>query len=69
MPAELAQALTELKKNHLKVTKQRKALLSYLLQNQESLCDAALVDEYMRKQFPGMSHNTIYTISRVKKRG
>lgn len=60
MPAELAQALTELKKNHLKVTKQRKALLSYLLQNQDHYHDVTLVDEYMRKQFPGMSHNTIY---------
>ena len=60
MQTELTQALSELKKNHLKVTKQRKALLGCLLQNQDHYHDVTLVDEYMRKQFPGMSHNTIY---------
>ena len=60
MQQQLEQALTVLKQNHLKVTKQRKALLSYLLANQDHYHDVTLVDDYMRQQFPGMSHNTIY---------
>ncbi|KRK48809.1 transcriptional repressor [Secundilactobacillus kimchicus] len=60
MQQTLTQALDFLKKNHLKVTKQRKALLTYLLDHQDQYHDVTLVDEYMRQEFPGMSHNTIY---------
>ncbi|KRL77944.1 Fur family transcriptional regulator [Secundilactobacillus paracollinoides] len=60
MQQTLTQAIDVLKKNHLKVTKQRKALLTYLLDNQDHYHDVTLVDDYMRQQFPGMSHNTIY---------
>lgn len=53
MQQQLEQALTVLKQNHLKVTKQRKALLSYLLANQDHYHDVTLVDDYMRQQFRG----------------
>lgn len=60
MQQSLDQALTVLRQNHLKVTKQRKAMLTYLLANQEQYHDVTLVDDYMRQLFPSMSHNTVY---------
>lgn len=60
MQQTLADALDILKRNHLKITKQRRALLDYLLDHQDHYHEVTLVDEYMRGLFPGMSHNTIY---------
>lgn len=53
-------ALHILKENKYKITKQRKSLLTYLSQYEESYVDVTVVDDYMRNQYPGMSHNTIY---------
>lgn len=60
MQQTLAEALDILKQQHLKITKQRRALLEYLLAHQDHYHEVTLVDDHMRQLFPGMSHNTIY---------
>ncbi|MFK5676766.1 MULTISPECIES: Fur family transcriptional regulator [unclassified Ligilactobacillus] len=56
----IKEALILLRQNHYKVTKQRRALLTYLSQFEQQYVDVTVVDEYMHRLFPGMSHNTIY---------
>ncbi|ANK61346.1 Fur family transcriptional regulator [Loigolactobacillus backii] len=53
-------ALTLLKQNGYKVTKQRRDMLLYLSQFQHSYINVTAVDGHMRALYPGMSHNTIY---------
>jgi len=60
MAESLTTAVAILKKNKLKMTKQRHALLEFLLTNQAHYTDVVTVDAYMRTEFPGMSHNTVY---------
>ncbi|MFC6260849.1 Fur family transcriptional regulator [Levilactobacillus fujinensis] len=60
MAESLSAAVAILKKNKLKLTKQRHALLEFLLTNQGHYTDVVTVDAYMRTEFPGMSHNTVY---------
>ncbi|WP_203640934.1 Fur family transcriptional regulator [Levilactobacillus andaensis] len=60
MAESLSAAVAILKKNKLKLTKQRHALLEFLLTNQGHYTDVVTVDAFMRTEFPGMSHNTVY---------
>ena len=56
----IEEALALLRQNHYKVTKQRRALLTYLSQFEQQYVDVTAVDEYMHRLFPVMRHNTIY---------
>jgi len=60
MEATLEQAVTVLRRNQLKITKQRHALLDYLVTYQDHYVAISAVDDHMRTLFAGMSHNTIY---------
>ncbi|UDM32322.1 Fur family transcriptional regulator [Lentilactobacillus laojiaonis] len=61
MPTLIDEATKILRDNKLKITKQRKAMLDYLANNaKHCYVDVTKIDEYMRKTFPRMSHNTIY---------
>lgn len=57
----LDEALYLLKSHKLKVTKQRKSLLEYLYTHcRHRYVEITAVDDWMRQQYPGLSHNTIY---------
>lgn len=60
MNPTIEQAVAILRRNQLKITKQRQALIDYLVTYQDHYVAIAEVDEHMRGLFPGMSHNTIY---------
>ncbi|MFC6164241.1 MULTISPECIES: Fur family transcriptional regulator [Lactiplantibacillus] len=60
MDATLEQAVKVLRRNQLKITKQRQALLDYLVTYQHHYVAISAVDDHMRTLFAGMSHNTIY---------
>ncbi|HJE87348.1 transcriptional repressor [Levilactobacillus brevis] len=60
MADTLTAAVAILRKNKYKLTKQRHALLEFLVTNQGHYTDVVTVDAYMRTEFPGMSHNTVY---------
>lgn len=60
MARDYSQALTILKDNHFKITKQRKSLVEYLADRPDHYTDVTTVDQYLRELYPGMSHNTIY---------
>lgn len=50
-----------LRDNHFKITKQRKAMLTYLINTATNqYVEVTSIDEFMRQSFPKMSHNTIY---------
>lgn len=54
------QALTTLQKHHLRVTKQRKTLIDYLVAFPDHYVSVTEVDKFMRKAYPGASHTTVY---------
>ncbi|PWG00044.1 Fur family transcriptional regulator [Levilactobacillus bambusae] len=60
MEQTLATAEAVLRQNHFKVTKQRQAMLEFLIDNQHHYTNVTTVDDFMHREFPGMSHNTIY---------
>lgn len=60
MDAAIQQAVDILRRNQLKITKQREALLDYLVTYQDHYVAISAVDDHMRTLFAGMSHNTIY---------
>lgn len=60
MDAAIEQAVAILRRNQLKITKQRQALLDYLVTYQHHYVAISEVDDHMRTLFTGMSHNTIY---------
>ena len=60
METPIEQAVAILRRNQLKITKQRQALLDYLVTYQDHYVAISEVDEHMRTLFSGMSHNTIY---------
>ncbi len=61
MPAAIEQATRVLKDNHFKITKQRTAMIEFLVGTATNrFVDVTSIDEFMRKTFPKMSHNTIY---------
>ncbi|HAT55306.1 MAG TPA: transcriptional repressor [Lactobacillus sp.] len=53
-------AVEVLQKHHLKITKQRRTMLSFLCQRPDHYTDVTSLDAYMRDFYPGMSHATIY---------
>lgn len=60
MDTTIEQAVAILRRNQLKITKQRQALIDYLVTYKDHYVAISEVDEHMRTLFPGMSHNTIY---------
>lgn len=57
----LNKATSVLRDNNFKITKQRKAMLEYLIATATNkYVEVTVVDEFMRQLFPKMSHNTIY---------
>ncbi|AQW21522.1 transcriptional repressor [Lentilactobacillus curieae] len=60
MPA-VEEATKVLKSNNYKITKQRIAMIKYLANTADhKYVEVTAIDDYMRKSFPKMSHNTIY---------
>lgn len=55
---ERAQAV--LKKHHLRWTKQRKKMIAAVAADPTRYVDITKVDQYLRRDYPGLSHNTIY---------
>ncbi|WP_283679272.1 Fur family transcriptional regulator [Lentilactobacillus sp. Marseille-Q4993] len=61
MPAAIEEATNVLKTNNYKITKQRLAMLNYLVEEaSKKYVEVTKLDAYMRESFPKMSHNTIY---------
>ncbi|GKT02711.1 Fur family transcriptional regulator [Furfurilactobacillus sp. WILCCON 0119] len=60
MDTDEQRAVAVLQQNHLKVTKQRRTLLSCLCKQPDHYTDVTRLDAYMRDYYPGMSHATIY---------
>ncbi|WP_268912531.1 Fur family transcriptional regulator [Lentilactobacillus sp. SPB1-3] len=55
------EATKALKNNNYKITKQRMAMIEYLAEiANHKYVEVTAVDEFMRRSFPKMSHNTIY---------
>ena len=59
-------ALKQLKQHGYRVTKQRESMVDYLGRNQHRYTAVTILDRYMRTQFPGVSHDTIYVESRME---
>ena len=55
-----AQAMAVLQKNHLRVTKQRKTLIDFLVAYPDRYVSVTEIDKHMRQFYPGVSHNTVY---------
>lgn len=53
-------ALTTIKNGHYRLTKQRRHLVDLLVQQADHYVDITAIDDQMRQEFPGISHNTIY---------
>lgn len=53
-------AQTVLKKHHLRWTKQRKMMIAAVAADPSRYVDITKVDQYLRRDYPGLSHNTIY---------
>ncbi len=61
MAATISQATKVLKDNNFKITKQRRAMLDFLIATgTQRYVDVTSIDNFMRETFPKMSHNTIY---------
>lgn len=61
MESVINSATQVLRDNHFKITKQRKAMLAYLVDTATSqYIEVTSIDQFMRQSFPKMSHNTIY---------
>lgn len=56
----VARAQMVLKQNHLRWTKQRKTMIMAVANDPSRYVDITKVDQYMRRAYPGLSHNTIY---------
>ncbi|EHO49279.1 Fur family transcriptional regulator [Lentilactobacillus kisonensis] len=61
MPSAVKEATSVLKSNHFKITKQRMAMLEFLVNTAtKKFVEVTSIDNFMRQTFPNMSHNTIY---------
>lgn len=61
MPAAIEQATKVLKENNFKITKQRRAMIEFLVGTAtHKFVEVTSIDDFMRKTFPNMSYNTIY---------
>ncbi|MCI1893232.1 MAG: transcriptional repressor [Lactobacillus sp.] len=52
-------AIDKMKQSGMRVTKQRRDLVAYLAAS-EQFVPVTTLDKYMRQQYPGLSHDTIY---------
>lgn len=57
---DLQEAITVLKNNNYKITKQRQELLNCLVQKSDYYIPLTQLDDHLRTIFPKMSHGTIY---------
>lgn len=60
MTDHVTEAVTVLQKNHFKITKQRRTMLTFLSEQPDYYTNVTALDAYMRQLYPGMSHATIY---------
>ncbi|WP_180368029.1 transcriptional repressor, partial [Oenococcus oeni] len=60
MNEELKKALKILKKTGLKVTNQRRDILSYLIDHQDHYISITDIDKHMRSKYERMSYQTVY---------
>ncbi|KGH99879.1 transcriptional repressor [Oenococcus oeni] len=60
MNEELKKALKILKKTGLKVTNQRRDILSYLIDHQDHYISITDIDKHMRGKYEHMSYQTVY---------
>ncbi|WP_180367716.1 transcriptional repressor, partial [Oenococcus oeni] len=60
MNEELKKALKILKKTGLKVTNQRRDILSYLIDHQDHYISITDIDKRMRSKYERMSYQTVY---------
>ncbi|WP_304248937.1 Fur family transcriptional regulator [Limosilactobacillus gastricus] len=54
------QAVALIRRSQLRLTKQRQSLIDILASSPERYLEVTYVDQLMRQQYPGVSHNTIY---------
>ena len=54
------QAQTIIKDHHLRWTKQRKMMIESVAWHPDRYFNIVEIDQYLREQFPGLSHDTIY---------
>ena len=54
------QAQTIIKDHHLRWTKQRKMMIKSVARHPDRYFNIVEIDQYLREQFPGLSHDTIY---------
>ncbi|KRN23293.1 Fur family transcriptional regulator [Lacticaseibacillus camelliae] len=57
--SQAAIAIEKMKQSGMRVTKQRRALVAYLDQSGRFV-PVTQLDQYMRGEYPGLSHDTIY---------
>lgn len=57
--SQVAIAIDKMKQSGMRVTKQRRALVTYLDQRGQFV-PVTQLDRYMRGEYPGLSHDTIY---------
>lgn len=60
MSEVVEEAMKIIKKNGLRLTKQRVSLLDFLEKSVDRYVGIPMVDDAMRNQYPGISHDTIY---------
>lgn len=48
------------KDNHLRWTKQRELMVELLIQQPDRYLNIVEIDQALRKEFPGLSHDTVY---------
>ena len=53
------QAQTIIKDHHLRWTKQRKMMIESVARHPDRYFNIVEIDQYLREQFPGLSHDTI----------
>ncbi|WP_125710190.1 Fur family transcriptional regulator [Lacticaseibacillus porcinae] len=58
--SKAAIAIERMKQSGMRVTKQRRDLVAYLERHADSYVTVTSLDAYMRSQYPGLSHDTIY---------
>ena len=54
------QAQTIIKDHNLRWTKQRKMMIESVARHPDRYFNIVEIDQYLREQFPGLSHDTIY---------
>lgn len=60
MQEVIARAQNILRQNHLRWTKQRQMMVESVAQHPDHYFNIVEIDQYLREQYPGLSHDTIY---------